>query len=104
MKKTEELMPATGRRKFITSTAKAAIAFTIIPRFVLGRGYTAPSDKITLGFIGTGKQSRSLLDSFQDKAQVIAGSDINKQKLALFQSLTEKAYAAERNNPSYKSF
>ncbi|MDB5230952.1 MAG: gfo/Idh/MocA family oxidoreductase [Chitinophagaceae bacterium] len=104
MKKTEELIPANGRRKFISNTAKAAIAFTIIPRYVLGRGYMAPSDKITLGFIGTGKQSRSLLNSFKDKAQIIAGSDVDTQKLALFQSLTEKAYAANKGKADYKSF
>ncbi len=94
-----------SRRKFLTNSIKAGIAFTIVPRFVLGgRGYVAPSDKLNLGFIGTGKQARGLLHSFADKAQVIAGSDVDKKKLALFQSLAEKSYAAATQSNAYKGF
>lgn len=92
-----------NRRKFLGDAAKATLAFTIVPRFVLGgKGYLAPSDKINIGFIGTGKQGRGLLNRFADKAQVIAAADADTQKLALFQSLTEKAYAAAAGNSSYK--
>src|ERR1700760_1861684 len=95
----------TSRRKFLLDSAKACIAFTIVPRFVLGgKGYLAPSDKINLGFIGTGKQGRGLMKSFADKAQVVAGSDVDSKKLALFQSLTETAYAAMADKASYKGF
>ena len=94
-----------NRRKFLTDAAKATIAFTIVPRFVLGgKGYTAPSDKINLGFIGTGKQGRGLMNAFADKAQVIAGSDADSQKLSLFQSLTEKKYAVLADKITYKGF
>jgi len=94
-----------NRRKFLTDAAKATLAFTIVPRFVLGgKGYLAPSDKINLGFIGTGKQGRGLLHSFADKAQVLAGADADTKKLALFQSLAEKAYAAASDKPAYKGF
>jgi len=94
-----------SRRKFLTDAAKATLAFTIIPRFVLGgKGYLPPSDRINLGFIGTGKQGRSLLHSFADKAQIVAGADVDKKKLALFQSLTEKAYAAAIDKTAYKGF
>lgn len=44
-----------NRRDFVAMTAAAA-AFTIVPRHVLGRGYIAPSDTITLAYIGTGTQ------------------------------------------------
>ena len=45
-----------NRRKFLGSTA-ATIAFTVVPRHVLGGpGYVAPSDKINLGYIGLGTQ------------------------------------------------
>src|SRR5258706_15248222 len=98
-------MKKNSRRKFLTDAAKATLAFTIVPRFVLGgRGYQAPSDRINLGFIGTGKQGRGLLRSFADKAQIIAGADVDSQKLALFQSLTEKAYAAATDKNEYKGF
>src|SRR5205085_2561081 len=45
-----------NRRKFLSNSAAAA-AFTIVPRHVLGgQGTVAPSDKITLAYIGTGTQ------------------------------------------------
>ena len=45
-----------NRRKFLGAAAATA-AFTIVPRHVLGgQGFVAPSDKITLGYIGTGTQ------------------------------------------------
>jgi len=52
-----------------------------------GKGYTAPSDMINLGFLGTGKQARGLLNSFKDKANIIAGSDVDINKLHYFHSL-----------------
>jgi predicted dehydrogenase len=43
------------RRGFITNTATAAAAFTVVPRFVLGGpGYKAPSDKLNIVCIGVG--------------------------------------------------
>ena len=50
------------RRDFLTQAAMGATAFTIVPRNVLGgKGYLAPSDRITLGYIGLGRQSLGLL-------------------------------------------
>lgn len=43
-----------SRRKFIHSAAVAGSGFLIVPRYVLGRGYTAPSDKLNIAGIGTG--------------------------------------------------
>lgn len=66
-----------SRRSFITKTALAAGAVTIVPRHVLGKGFTAPSDKINLGFIGLGKQSRGLAKNFiKNDAEIIACSDV----------------------------
>ncbi len=46
-----------SRREFLAPAAAAAVALTIVPRHVLGGpGYTAPSDKITLAYIGCGTQ------------------------------------------------
>src|SRR5438128_9020333 len=46
-----------NRRKFLGNAAATAAAFTIVPRHVLGGpGVVAPSDKITLAYIGTGTQ------------------------------------------------
>ena len=55
-----EKMP---RRKFVEMAGTSALAFTILPRHVLGgKDHVAPSDKITLAYIGTGTQGiRELL-------------------------------------------
>lgn len=46
-----------SRRSFLGTTATAAAAFTILPRYVLGGpGYTAPSDIINVAGIGVGSQ------------------------------------------------
>lgn len=52
-----------NRRSFLG----AAAAFTIVPRHVLGgQGVVAPSDKITLGYVGTGTQGlREMLPMLQ---------------------------------------
>lgn len=96
------------RRKFIKQTTGAALAFSIVPRFVIGGpGYTAPSDMINLGFIGTGKQSRGLQNSFKEKANIIAGADVDALKLNYFHSLLEKYYANARKDGKgrdYKGF
>ena len=46
-----------NRREFIGGITTATLAMTIVPRHVLGGvGFIAPSDKITLAYIGTGTQ------------------------------------------------
>jgi len=46
-----------SRRTFLGTSATAAAAFTIIPRYVLGGpGYTAPSDMLNIAGIGVGSQ------------------------------------------------
>lgn len=94
-----------SRKNFIAHSIKAGIAFTIIPRFVMGgKGYIAPSDKISLGFIGTGKQGRGLLNGFSKKAMVVAGADVHADKLSLFKTNAAKLYADASNQSSYKGF
>jgi predicted dehydrogenase len=93
-----------NRRDFAKNTLKASLAFTIIPRFVMGRGFLSPSDRINLGFIGTGKQGRGLGNSFAPKAQVLAGADVDSRKLAWFNFEIEKFYTDSKNLPDYKGF
>jgi hypothetical protein len=51
------------RRREFLAPATAGLAFTLVPRHVLGgTGYVAPSDKVTLAYIGCGTQGiRELL-------------------------------------------
>ena len=58
----------------------------IVPRHVLGKGFTAPSDQIGLGMIGTGKQANGLVKRFAELPEVrfVAGSDVDQKKLDQF--------------------
>ncbi len=93
-----------GRRKFIKRTTFAAGAITIIPRHVLGKGYTAPNDKINLGFIGLGRQNTGLVKRFigSTSAQAVAGCDVWKTKNKAFQELVQQEYANVRGVANYK--
>jgi predicted dehydrogenase len=70
-----------NRRKFLGSAAAASMAFTIVPRYVLGgQGFVAPADKITLGYIGCGTQGlREMTSLIADpEIQIVAVCDPNK--------------------------
>ncbi|MGZ3751230.1 MAG: Gfo/Idh/MocA family protein [Mucilaginibacter sp.] len=69
------------RRKFIKVAATGALAFSIIPRHVLGgTNYIAPSDKLTFAYVGCGTQGlRELLPLLAvPGVQVISVCDPNK--------------------------
>jgi predicted dehydrogenase len=83
-----------SRRHFLGTGLAAAAAFTIVPRHVLGgSGFMAPSDQITLGFIGTGKQARGLIGNFANKSKIIAGCEVDARKLDRFKTLVTERYA-----------
>jgi hypothetical protein len=70
-----------NRREFLGSAAAASLALTVVPRNVLGGpGYVAPSDKITLGYIGCGTQGlREMVSLISNPAlQIVAVCDPNK--------------------------
>src|SRR5256885_4567674 len=48
-----------SRRKFVTNVAATSAGFAIVPRHVLGRGQTAPSDRLNVAAVGVGGQGRS---------------------------------------------
>jgi predicted dehydrogenase len=51
---------AISRRDFVGTTATAALAFTIVPRHVLGGpGYVAPSDRLNVAIVGAGGMGMS---------------------------------------------
>ena len=70
-----------NRREFLVSAAAASLAFTVIPRQVMGGpGFIAPSDKITIGYIGCGTQGlREMASLISNPAlQIVAVCDPNK--------------------------
>ena len=75
------------RRRFIGGVTSAALAFSIVPRQVLGgNGHVAPSDKITLAYIGAGTQGlRELLPLLSiPELQIIAVCDPQQEARGYF--------------------
>jgi myo-inositol 2-dehydrogenase / D-chiro-inositol 1-dehydrogenase len=69
----------TSRRDFIKNSTLAISAFTIVPRFVLGRGYTPPSDQITKAVVGVGGMGRNHFA--YNGTRVVALCDVDKNHL-----------------------
>jgi len=70
-----------NRRKFVKVAATGALAFSIVPRHVLGGvNFIAPSDKITLAYVGCGTQGfREMLRLLPVPGfQVVAVCDPNR--------------------------
>jgi predicted dehydrogenase len=80
-----------SRRYFVKQSATALAGFIIVPRFVLGGNrtdgskYIPPSDVISLGFIGCGKQGRILSNYFlgTTEIRILALSEVYKDKSEL---------------------
>ncbi len=78
------MSPDINRRTFLEGAAATAAAFTIVPRHVLGGpGFVAPSDKVTLAYIGCGTQGlREMLPMLEiPEVQIVAVCDPNKDSM-----------------------
>lgn len=103
-----------SRRRFLKQTAGTASAFalpTIVPASALGAdGQTAPSNRITLGFIGMGKMMRGHLGNFLGKGHchVLAVCDVESIRLGQQQKRVDGHYAkakrAYKGCAAYKDF
>src|SRR5438105_7826677 len=70
-----------SRRKFLGQGAGAAVAFSVVPRHVLGGpGFVPPSDKVNIAFIGVGSQGLRVMLHFlkEPDVQGVAVCDVNK--------------------------
>jgi len=97
-----------NRRQFIkhaAGTAAAVIAFPhLVPASALGAaGDAAASERITLGFIGAGKQSKHLMNSFLGSpgTHVVAACDVDRLKLERGKKIVEDYYA-NKGSGTYK--
>ncbi len=94
--------PQPNRRTFLKQASGLAV-FSIVPRHVLGRGFVAPSDQITMGFIGLGKQSNGLRNNFlKNGARLIGACDVDASKVTAFADAVD-AYAVKQSNGSATS-
>jgi len=91
-----------NRRDFLKNSLAAAVGAIgfpqLIPSSALGRtGTVAPNDRITLGFIGVGKQGTGLLYAFLNTpgTQVLAVSDVDNLKLNRAKEITQNHYAGQ---------
>lgn len=107
-----------SRRDFLHSTipaATAAFAFpSLIPGSALGlSGGVAPSNRITVGIIGTGNQGFNDINSFlaDDRVQIVAVCDVNRESAGYWDGkiggreparrLVEKHYGKNRPSGNY---
>lgn len=92
------------RRDFLKAWMVAG-AFIIVPRHVLGgKGYVAPSDKITMGLIGCGKQGGGLARLFQENgAQLVGAADVFREKREATAKRINKKYAELAGKTAYES-
>jgi predicted dehydrogenase len=69
-----------SRRKFLIDGASGALssaaAFTIVPRHVLGRGFTAPSDMLNIAGVGVGGMGRANLINLASQ-NIVALCDVD---------------------------
>jgi hypothetical protein len=65
-----------SRRKFVTSVSLATAGFAIVPRHVLGRGFTAPSDTLNIAGVGVGGMGRQNLINLSSQ-NVVAMCDVD---------------------------
>jgi len=93
-----------SRRRFLVSATLAGIAPLILPRRLLG-GEGAPSNKITLGFIGCGEHGVGTnIGGFlpQPDSQIVALCDVDSGRLARAKQRVERAYAQAMTSGTYK--
>ncbi len=91
----------------MTAAAGTIVIPTIIPSSVIGKN--PPSDKINIGWIGTGRQGRGdIMGTMRfDSAMVVAVSDVDSNRMALGKKLIEDYYnrrSGSSNAVSVKSF
>jgi len=74
-----------SRREFIKNTAITSAGFFIVPRFVLGgKGFIAPSDRLTIASIGVGGKGESDIANFfkSGKADIAFLCDVDDRRAA----------------------
>jgi predicted dehydrogenase len=65
-----------SRRNFLTSVATGGAAMAIVPRHVLGRGFTPPSDMLNIAGVGVGGMGRTNLINLASQ-NIVALCDVD---------------------------
>jgi predicted dehydrogenase len=65
-----------SRRRFLTKVATGSAAIAIVPRHVLGRGFTPPSDMLNIAGVGVGGMGRTNLINLSSQ-NIVALCDVD---------------------------
>ena len=93
------------RRGFFGAVGAAAAAPYIIPATALGgEGRPAPSERITMGFVGVGGQGMGDMGGFMGfpEVQVVAVCDVDARHRTAAQERVENHYAQARASGTYQ--
>jgi len=91
--------PRVSRRRFLQRAAATAAAPYVLSSAALGRGgFRAPSDRITLGFIGVGNMGTGHVSSFlgNSDVQIVAICDVDAKKRESHAKKVSEHYAEQR--------
>lgn len=96
--------PAVSRRDFLASAAKATVAFGLFPSIVPSSvfGKNAPSNRINIGAIGTGRISRihDIPGVWKyDQAQIMAVCDLDSKRVDAAKTLINDYYSKKTGKP-----
>jgi predicted dehydrogenase len=98
MRKTSKNSKGLSRRRFISDTAAAIAAFTIVPRHVLGGpGELPPSEKVNLATVGAGGMAANNIIACDKHANIVALCDVDDAAAA-------GTYNKYPDVPKYKDF
>ena len=87
-------LPRSSRRSFLKATLAAGVAPLFLPARVWS-AETKPNDRLTLGFIGIGKQMHGHLGGFigKDETQAVAVCDVDTTRRNDGKRIVEEGYA-----------
>jgi predicted dehydrogenase len=96
-------LPRSSRRSFLKSTLAAGVAPLFLPSRIWS-AETKPNDRLTLGFIGCGTQSRGLMGGFLGKAdtQTVAVCDVDTNRRENHKKTADDHYAKAAGTDGYK--
>ena len=93
------------RRGFLNAVGVAAAAPYIIPASALGgEGRPAPSDRITMGFVGVGGQGSGDMGGFMQfpEVQVLAVCDVDSRHRERAQQQVDNRYAQDKASGTWR--
>jgi predicted dehydrogenase len=90
--------PRFSRRSFLASTSAAVVAAPFILPSHVWAAEVAPSERLTLGFIGMGTQNRGLMNGFlgNKETQTVAVCDVDTHRRDHARKMVNERYAKQK--------